>query len=224
MQRHQKILNHGFVTLEESFGNDLTIVNAARTSFNVKKEKLDEKDIGLLNYLLENRHGSPLEQVNFRFTVKCPISVMREWIRHRMASYNERSGRYTKLDPDFYVPDEFRTQKGKSGHYLFKPIEDHNDLIQQLMKESYERAWSDYNELLDAGVAKELARNVLPVGIYTKFVWNINLRSLFNFLSLRTDERAMWEIRQYANAIEEMIKEVVPYTWEAWNKNGRSNP
>lgn len=224
--RHQKILDHGFVTLEEYFGDDLTIVNAARQSFNKRKTKLDDADIGLLNYLLKHRHGSPLEMVNFRFIIKCPISVMREWIRHRMASYNERSGRYTKLDPEFYMPEEFRKQTGKPGNYKFEPIEEKYVVSTciTIMKTAYDNAWNAYQCLLDAGVAKELARNVLPVGIYTQFVWNVNLRSLFNFLSLRTDERAMWEIRQYAECIDSMVENVVPHVWRAWNDNGRSNP
>ena len=224
--RHQKILDHGFVTLEEHFGDDLTIANAARQSYNKRKERLDAADIGLINYLIEHRHGSPLEMVNFRFLVKCPISVMREWIRHRMASYNERSGRYTKLDPEFYVPHQFRQQVGKKGNYYHIAMDDIEltERCQSLMNHAYMECYQTYDNLIAKGVAKEQARNVLPVGIYTQFAWNVNLRSLFNFLSLRTDERAMWEIRQYANSIEGMVKIVVPHAWNAWNENGRSNP
>jgi len=224
--RHQRILDHGFVTLEEHFGDDLTIVNAARQSFNKRKERIDEADQHLINYLLKHRHGSPLEMVNFRFTIKCPISVMREWIRHRMASYNERSGRYTKLDPEFYVPETFREQIGKVGNYSYRDMEDPKSAEQcdLIMHHAYDVCWQSYEHLIAKGVAKEQARNVLPVGIYTQFAWNVNLRSLFNFLSLRTDKRAMWEIRQYANCIEDMVKILVPYAWGAWNDNGRSNP
>ena len=224
--RHQKILDYGFVTLEETFGDDLTIVNAARQSYNKSSRQMTEADKGLINYLIKHRHGSPLEMVNFRFTVKCPIAVMREWIRHRMASYNERSGRYTKLDPEFYLPGTFRQQVGKVGNYSFIDMED-EDLsgrCRDLMEQAYGECWLTYNNLIAKGIAKEQARLVLPVGIYTQFMWNVNLRSLFNFLSLRTDERAMWEIRQYALCIEDMVKILVPYAWGAWNDNGRSNP
>jgi len=223
--RHQRVLNHGHVTLHEHFGNDLTIVNAARQSYNRKSNHIDASDIGLINYLLKHRHGSPLEMVNFRFTVKLPISVMREWIRHRMASYNERSGRYTKLDPEFFIPSEFRKQVGKPGHYTFEPLEPNmTEICREDMEYAYKTSWDVYESLLRRGVAKEVARSVLPVGIYTQFAWNINLRSLFNFLSLRTDVRAMQEIREYADVIENMIKVIVPHTHKAWDDNGRSNP
>jgi thymidylate synthase (FAD) len=122
--RHQRILDHGFVTLEEVMGDDLTIVNAARQSYNKKSGRLDEADIGLIEYLIKNRHGSPLELVVFRFTVKLPISVAREWLRHRMSSFNERSGRYTKLEPEFYIPETFREQIGKKGNYSYRDMED----------------------------------------------------------------------------------------------------
>jgi thymidylate synthase (FAD) len=207
-------------------GGDLAIVNAARQSFNKHKTELDQADIGLINYLIKHRHGSPLEMAVFKFTVKCPISVAREWFRHRISSFNERSGRYTKLDPEFYLPDTFRQQVGKQGnyHYIDMEDEDLNDKCQAIMNKAYVECFEAYENLIAKGVAKEQARNVLPVGIYTQFAWNVNLRSLFNFLSLRTDERAMWEIRQYAGCIENMVKLVVPHAWGAWNENGRSNP
>jgi thymidylate synthase (FAD) len=221
----KQVLNHGHIILEGYFGGDLTIVNAARQSFNKESTEMGEYEKGLINYLIKNRHGSPIEMVSFRFNIKLPIFVMREWIRHRIASYNERSGRYTKLDPEFYVPTVYRQQEGKSGSYTFTDMSiEYNHKLDRMMNVAYKASWTVYEALLEEGVAKEIARSVLPVGIYTQFTWKINLRSLFNFLSLRTDERAMYEIRQYANCIEEMIQLIVPVSWAAWNSSGRGAP
>jgi thymidylate synthase (FAD) len=143
-----------------------------------------------------------------------------------MASYNEKSGRYTKLDQEFYIPERFRQQVGKKGNYSYVDMldDDLNETCKGLMEDTYEQCWRTYENLLAKGVAKELARNVLPVGIYTQFTWKINLRSLFNFLSLRSDERAMYEIRAYSKIIERLVRHVVPVAFGAWESNGRTNP
>lgn len=222
---YKAVLDHGFVILDDHYGDDLAIVNAARQSLNNKSKEIGDYEKGLIHSLMKNGHGTPFEAVDFRFIIKCPISVTREWHRHRLASYNERSGRYTKLDPEFYLPDSYRTQEGKGMSYTYKDIDaSKKRRLDKLMNMAYSTAWDAYEGLLEQGVAKELARNVLPVGIYTQFMYKTNLRSLFNFLKLRTHETAMFEIRQYANTIEEMIKEIVPTAWEAWDNCGREAP
>jgi len=222
-----KILNHGHLILEDSMGDDLTIVNAARQSFNQRSDEMGEKEKGLINFLMRERHGTPFEMPTFRFNIKCPITVAREWQRHRIGSYNEVSGRYKKLDPEFYLPDlkDMRTQVGKPGNYSFEslPIEDAKR-FQELLAVFYHDATTLYERLLDEGLAKEVARSILPVGIYTQFTWNVNLRALLNFISLRSHPTAMLEIRKYSNGIEEIIKEIVPVTWECFEKHERVCP
>jgi thymidylate synthase (FAD) len=182
---------------------------------------------GLINFLGRERHGTPFEGVVFHFNVKCPIFVAREWFRHRISSYNEYSGRYSKMINEFYIParEQMRSQTGKPGAYKFEPLPDNvARSIDLVMNNTTENAWNVYEELLERGVAKEVARLVLPVNIYTKFSWAINLRSLLNFISLRSDEHAMWEIRQYSEHIECLIKGIVPEALNAFEKHGRIAP
>jgi len=222
-----KVLDHGYVELFDSMGDDLRIVNMARQSFGKTSVELGEAEKGLINYLMSKRHGTPFEGVVFHFNVKCPLFVAREWFRHRIASYNEYSGRYSKMIAEFYIPElsEMRTQTGKPGAYKFEQLpEDQAKLTRSIIWGDSNEAWSTYEELLSMGVAKEVARMVLPVNIYTQFSWIINLRSLFNFISLRSHETAMWEIRQYSKNIEELIKPIVPVAFECFEKNERKAP
>ncbi len=221
------VLNHGFVRLEHTAGDDLFIVNAARMSFLQQSTEITKREEGLLNFLMKNRHGTPFEMVEFWWHVKCPITVAREWFRHRIASYNEMSGRYRELPNEFYVPapEAVRTQVGKPGAYSFEPIDVWKaELVIKIIEASYEDSWTDYQILLDMGVAKELARSVLPVGIYTEFVFKCNFRSLMNFISLRATEDAMYEIRQYAQAMAKMTANVVPAAWAKFEENDRICP
>jgi thymidylate synthase (FAD) len=222
----RSILNAGSVTLLEMMGDDLDIVNAARVSFASSQISMDQKGIGLINFLMKNKHATPFEHVVFKFHVKCPIFVAREWFRHRWSSFNEMSMRYYVPDQiDFFVPQDFtiRQQVGKPGHYEFEPITDESKItyIQDRMEEIYEAAESAYNELLEMGLAKELARAILPVGQYTEFIWTVNLRSLLNFVSLRNDSHAQYEINAYASAIEDMISSLLPVTYKSFIENGR---
>lgn len=224
------VLNDGFVRLEYSAPEEpeLMIVNAARVSYNKKVKEMSLSDEKLLEFLLKHRHGTPFEMAEFCFHIRCPIFVTREWHRHRIASYNEMSGRYVKLGMDFYTPEgkAIRVQKGKPGHYVMEPVESlfKLELITGIYSEAYSNAESAYQDLLDQGVAKEIARAVLPVGIYTEFYYKTNARSLMNFLSLRNDERAMLEIREYAKTIEDIFKEKMPITHNAFVKHGRTAP
>ena len=221
------ILNKGFVRLEHVAGNDLFIVNAARISFLQKSDKLTKKEEGLLNFLMRERHGTPFEMVEFWWHIKCPIFVTREWMRHRIASYNEMSGRYRELPREFYIPEPeaVRTQVGKPGSYSFESVDPELALkTVDRFHAVYDFAWSQYQKMLEDGIAKELARDVLPVGIYTEFLFKCNLRSLMNFISLRADENALYEIRVYAQAMAKIAANVVPVTWAKFEEHGRECP
>lgn len=227
MNKLEVLDGQGWVILEDSYGTDLSIVNAARQSFAKTSDTMGDAEAGLINFLMKNRHGTPFEMVDFRFNIKAPIFVTREWQRHRIASYNEMSGRYTEMKEEFYIPPlaAMRKQVGKPGAYVFETMM-FKDAFEgrSYIADAYEDAWIRYKTLLEKGVAKELARLVLPVGIMTQFTYKTNLRSLFNFLSLRNASNAMAEIREYAATMEELIKPIIPVTMEAFEKNGRVSP
>jgi thymidylate synthase (FAD) len=176
---------------------------------------------------MRERHGTPFEHNAFRFHIKLPIFVMREWARHRMGSFNEWSARYSQLDPEFYVPaaEDVRTQVGKPGSYSFDPVDPElADHTREAQTAVYEQAYAAYVDLLERGVAKEVARNVLPVAIYTQFYWTVNARSLMNFLSLRNAVTAQREIRRYADAVERLFAAQMPITHSAFLANERRAP
>lgn len=220
--------SYGFVRLDAAMADDLSVVNSARVSFAKHSSELDDADRGLINFLMRERHGTPFEHNAFRFHVKCPIFVAREWFRHRVGSFNEFSTRYSEMPPEFYVPvsENVRTQKGKPGAYVFEPLWDDalRDNVQHAISSSVKHAIRMYNNLLAGGVAKELARTVLPVSMYTQFYWTVNARSLMNFLALRTHPTAQLEIRQYADDVEQIFAQQMPETYAAWIKNGRVTP
>jgi len=221
-----RVLDHGTVSLIDTLGGDLDIVNAARVSFSTYQNEMDERGEGLINFLMKNKHATPFEHVTFKFYIKCPIFVAREWFRHRWSSFNEMSMRYYVPDElEFYMPEynAIRKQVGKPGHYEFEQITDPTivSFVQDKMEMVYEAAESAYYDLLNAGVAKEIARSVLPVGQYTEFVWTVNLRSLLNFISLRNESNAQYEIRQFAEAVEEFAESVCPVALNSFNSNGR---
>jgi thymidylate synthase (FAD) len=221
------------VELIDSMGGDHSIVRAARVSSGSEAGN-EKRDKGLVNMLMRDRHGSPFEAVTMQFFVEVPIFVAREWFRHRMSSFNETSGRYKVLEPVFYIPSEERPlrQIGKPGAYTFEP----GDYQQVLTAKSAgirtaRAAWEEYQHQLDAGVAREVARNVLPLSIYTSFYWTVNLRSVMNFLSLRhvTEDTTvptfpLYEIDQAAALIEDHAHRVAPESMAAFNKNGRVAP
>jgi len=207
--------------------DDLSVVNGARVSFARHKDEMDDSDQGLIRFLMRERHGTPFEHNAFRFHVRCPIFVAREWFRHRVGSFNEFSLRYARATDDFYVPEpeDVRTQVGKPGAYSFEPVsEDLAETTRERLEEVYESAYRTYEELVELGVARELARSVLPVGAYTEFYWTVNARSLMNFLSLRNSETAQREIRRYAEACERFLEEQMPVTYAAFVANDRTAP
>ena len=217
----------GFVILDSSMADDLSVVNSARVSFAKRSEKLDQAAIGLINFLMRERHGTPFEHNSFRFHVKCPIFVAREWFRHRIGSFNEFSARYSEVPNEFFSPllEDVRKQTGKPGSYTFEKMNlSDAEKAKKIIEENNTSAYESYLELLEMGVAKELARSVLPVSMYTQFYWTVNARALMNFLSLRTAESAQVDIRRYAKDVERIFESQMPITHEAWIKNGRTAP
>jgi thymidylate synthase (FAD) len=221
------VLDHGFVRLDDSMATDLSVVNAARVSFARHKEEMDESDEGLVRFLMRDRHGTPFEHNAFRFHVRAPIFVAREWFRHRVGSFNEFSMRYAKATDDFYLPapEDVRSQVGKPGAYSFEPVSaEVAETTREELAAVYESAFAAYERLVELGVARELARAVMPVGAYTEFFWTINARSLMNFLSLRAAETAQREIRRYAEACERFFADRMPVTHAAFVAAGRVAP
>ncbi|HEU4450155.1 MAG TPA: FAD-dependent thymidylate synthase [Gaiellaceae bacterium] len=221
------VLDHGFVRLDDAMASDLSVVNAARVSFARRKDEMDDSDRGLVRFLLRERHGTPFEHNAFRFHVRAPIFVAREWFRHRVGSFNEFSMRYAKATDEFYVPaaEDVRTQVGKPGAYSFEPVEPElAEATREEMRAVYETAYAAYEHLVGLGVARELARSVIPVGAYTEFFWTVNARSLMNFVSLRASETAQREIRRYADACERFLAEEMPVTYRAFVDAGRTAP
>jgi len=226
--REIEVIPGGYVRFISVMGDDLTIVNDARQSYDVEHRELTNSDSGLINFLVKHKHGTPIEGVEFKFQIKAPLPVAREWMRHRWASYNEVSGRYVKQTLGFYHPsrEAIRTQVGKPGHYTYEEIKDEKvqEKVAYLFRNSYNRGYEDYEDLIELGVAKELARNVLPQGMFTKFMYKTNARGLLNFMALRNDDRAMYEIKLYAEAIERIFEKHLPLTYKAFVDNGRVAP
>ncbi len=221
------VLDHGFVRLDDAMADDLSVVNGARVSFARHKSVMEESDEGLIRFLMRDRHGSPFEHNAFRFHIRCPIFVAREWFRHRIGSFNEFSMRYAKATDDFYVPEaeDVRSQVGKPGAYSFEPVSDElAEETRQEMEAVYTEAYATYARLVEKGVARELARAVIPVGAYTQFYWTVNARALMNFISLRNAEFAQREIRRYAEAVEAFFAQKMPVTHAAFVQNDRMAP
>lgn len=226
---------HGFVRLVEHMGDEVAVCNAARVSLAKETEWSDAVDLilkgddeGLINFLMREKHGTPFEMGFIaQFHCRVPIFVMREWIRHRVGfSYNEESGRYVKMRPDFFYPETIRTQQGKPGAYTFEESTDRGltDYYKGILKYSSEQAYDRYEQALDMGIAKEQARLFLPLNLYTEFRWTCNARSLMNFLALRNDSHAMKEIRDYAAVVEQIFADKMPYVHDAFEKAGRVAP
>ena len=213
-----RVLDKGFVRLVETMGGDRGVVQAARVSYG-GGSKGSEQDRKLIEYLLKHQHMTPFEQAVFKFHVSCPIFVMRQWIRHRMSSTNEISARYTEVQDEYYVPAAWRGQdlKNKQGSSA-APALDHQALT-AAYDEQMRSSLAAYRNLLAAGVARELARMVLPVSLYTQFYWTVNARSLMHFLGLRAEAHAQWEIQRYAEALAVSFEKTMPWTYRAFLKH-----
>lgn len=220
------VLDHGFVDLDAHCASDLSVVNSARVSLHKRHEEMEDGDAGLIGFLMKNRHGTPFEHSFFRFRIKAPIFVFREWHRHRIGhSYNEWSARYSQLAGEFYVPENVRQQFGKPGAYTYEAADPRTAaLFRSDLEEASADAYARYEAAIENGVAREQARLFLPVNIYSEMYWSCNARSLMAFLSLRMHPSAQWEIRQYADAVDRDFATVMPITHGHFHANGRTAP
>jgi thymidylate synthase (FAD) len=224
------VLDHGFIRVIDYMGDDAAVVQAARVSYGAGTKKVRE-DAGLINYLMRHRHTSPFEMCELKLHAKMPIFVAREWVRHRVANLNEISGRYSILDNEFYLPapEQLGTQSRSNRQGRGETITGPESLrVLEILREDAERSYSHYEEMLNeniagdtldparSGLARELARMNLSVNFYTQWYWKIDLHNLLHFLNLRTDARAQYEIRMYADAILEVVKQWVPLTYAAF--------
>ena len=227
------------VELVKSSASDADVIWAARvsTAGETTLEKVgesSERDAGLINYLARERHGSPFEHTSMTFFVSAPIFVFREFMRHRIASYNEESGRYRELRPVFYIPNKDRklVQVGKTGAYTFiDGTPEQLDITVNAIKETCTLAYENYQKILASGVAREVARAVLPVTLYSSMYVTMNARALMNFLSLRTSSEGSHfpsypqrEIEMVAEKMEKHFAELMPMTYAAFQKSGRIAP
>ncbi|MFH1066841.1 MAG: FAD-dependent thymidylate synthase [bacterium] len=210
------VLGNGFVRYIDHLGSDLRIVEAARISYK-SPSKGEEQDRKLLHYLYRHRHTSPFEQCNITFNIKMPIFVMRQFVRHRTFRLNEWSARYSSLKDEFYIPEKWRAQDDKNKQSSRDGNLDHKVLSKQL-KLFYGQAFETYQNLLKEGVARELARTVLPVGIFTEIYVNCDLHNLTHFLTLREHPHAQWEIREIAHAMRKIAEALFPWTFEAYRR------
>lgn len=208
----------GFVRYVDHLGTDTRIAEAARVSY-LSPSKGEEADKRLIQYLFKNRHTSPFEQCNITYEIKMPIFVMRQFVRHRTFRLNEWSARYSELKDDFYRPDVWRIQDSKNKQSSnFNPDEVWNRHNNEYLETAYQGCYQAYSKLLVRGVAKELARIVLPLGIYTQIYVNVDLHNLIHFLNLRLDPHAQKEIQQVAWGMLEIAEQLFPWTFECWGK------
>ena len=214
----RNLLNHGWIALAATMGDDRTPAQTARTSFANKHDKTAEEDAKLTKYLLKHRHTTPFEFNQARWYVKMPISVARQWVRHRTASINEISLRYIQATREFYIPELDRCQKQSTDNKQGSSIEivDHPETCRQIIENAGNVAFDAYERLLDEGLAKELARTVLPLGTYTEWYWQNDLHNTLHFLKLRLDSHAQYETRVYAEAMLEILRLTWPNIMQAW--------
>jgi thymidylate synthase (FAD) len=220
------LLDHGFVRLVDSMGDDLSVVRAARVSYDAAWRAGEDQgsDKRLIGYLWKHRHTSPFEAVTFTFEVKAPIFVLRQWMRHRTWSFNEVSGRYCELPEEFYVPQPemlgVQSEDNKQGRNLAASVERAEAGVSvDLLRGACQIAFGRYKWLLKRGVPRELARSVLPLGTYSHMFGTVNLLNLLRFLSLRSESHAQHEIQVYALAMCDLARAVVPTCIAAWEAN-----
>lgn len=197
------MINKNYCKMIGHYGDDKTICDSARMSFNTGKEYTTEQNEKLIKQMIINGHTSPFEQVNFTFRLRMPIFVARQWMRHRTARLNEQSGRYTKLKEEFFIPTDWRGREFTT---------DEKEELQKGLNYFYSMAYTYYESLLRQGVCKEQARTVLPLGTYTEFIWQMDLHNLMHFLELRLAKGAQLEIREYAEEVLKQVEEICPIT------------
>ncbi len=220
---HVKVLGgQGWVGLIDHLGSEATIVNAARVSFGKIKKTVDDRDVTLLRYLLDNKHTSPLEHVIFTFSVHCPLFIRGQWHRHRTWSYNEISRRYTEIDMEFYTPEHLRCQAENNRQASLDDPSFQDGDLRASIAEHNRASLALYEKLLASGVCREQARGVLPQNMMVTFWGTVDLSNLLHFLQLRDSSHAQFEIREYAVAIRQLIRPVVPHVMEYYDEKMRS--
>jgi thymidylate synthase (FAD) len=222
------VLDKGYIEVVDSLGDDLTPVNAARVSFGDRSNEFTEKDRKLSKFLIKNKHFSPFRHQHVMMIIKAPEFVMRQWYKHVVGiettsnhptkdhAWNEISGRYIAYE-DFYEPTEFRAQSDDNKQASEGLIEEQSK-ANQYWKEAQDKSVDSYNKLLKMGVAKEQARSILPLTVYTKVWWTASFQSIMNFIDLRDEKTAQWEIQQYAKVLKEIMLEVFPKTTKIWSE------
>lgn len=218
------VLDHGYVSLVDTFGTDDDIAEAARLSYGRGTKKVNKNE-GLIRYLYSHHHTSPFEMVEMKFQMRLPIFVMRQWVRHRTANLNEYSGRYSIMPRLWYVPE---TADIKGQHSTNKQASDGSlgfseaTTAQSIIDRVSEDAFNQYEELLAMGVSREMARIILPLNMYTEIVWKMDLNNMLKFLWLRDDSHAQPEIQAYARVIADMVAEKFPLTYKAYLESRES--
>ena len=216
------VLDKGFVRLVDYMGGDARIVQTARVSYG-EGTKTVHQDAGLIDYLLRHEHTSPFEHVVFEFHCKMPIFVARQWIRHRTARLNEISGRYSVMKNEFYLPPReqisMQSTDNKQGRENDSVPVELQDKVLELLKSDQSSSYSNYSEILNDGIARELARINLPLSMYTEWYWQMDLKNMLHFLKLRMDSHAQWEIQEYARAIATVVKATCPMVYESFERH-----
>ena len=226
----KQVLNKGFVEVIDSLGSDLTVVNSARVSFGKRKETYDKSDRALVRYLAKHKHFSPFRHMVVQFHLKAPEFVMRQWYKHVVGiettssyptkdhAWNEISGRYTPVS-DYYIPEIWRKQSQDNKQASEGELD---KLQQKRMSHLYERYLFEvervYETMVDAGMAKEQARVVLPLSQYTEVYWTASFQAIMNFIELRDETTAQWEIQEYAKCLKEMMYDIYPETIKIWSE------
>jgi len=228
------VLDKGYIEVVDSLGDDLTPVNAARVSFGDRSNEFTEKDRKLSKFLIKNKHFSPFRHQHVMMIIKAPEFVMRQWYKHVVGiettsnhptkdhAWNEISGRYVEYE-DFYIPDDYRAQSDDNKQASDGVVDDQEGAL-ALWKKSQSTAIKCYREMLDMGMAKEQARSILPLTVYTQVWWTASFQSIMNFIELRDEPTAQVEIQEYARALKKIMLDVFPETtklWEEvyWNEN-----
>jgi len=217
-----KVLDHGFVRLVDYMGGDSRIVQTARVSYG-EGTKTIRQDAGLIDYLLRHEHTSPFEHVIFELHCKMPIFVARQWIRHRTARLNEISGRYSVMKDEFYLPPRsqisLQSTDNKQGRNPEAVPSELQDKVLELLKKDQSASYANYTDILNDGIARELARINLPLSMYTEWYWQMDLKNMLHFLKLRMDSHAQWEIQEYARAVSKIVKAVCPLAYESFERH-----
>jgi thymidylate synthase (FAD) len=221
MSEQIKCLDKGFVRLVAVGGNDQLICDAARLSYKNAPRPMISDDAKLIDYLLEHSHTSPFEQVVFWFHCKMPIFVARQWVRHRTARLNELSGRYSQMPDEYYIPelDQLKLQSSINKQGRDDELVVQTQVVQDVIADSAKTSFDRYDKLLSQGLTKELSRIVLPLNTYTEWYWQMDLHNLFHFLKLRLDNHAQYEIRVYAEAMAQFVRQAVPLAWESYERH-----